>query len=174
MSVILRGPFGPIVATLRGEPAADGRPLDLRDPIAARAWLRRLSATPGELSRLRALAGRRHAESLGRLDDDGIERLAGWLAAGEIRLTEQPAGWLMATGAIEEQEAAAAPMPAALPVAEPAEPPPEERTFDDNADEEAIAQAMREAARLGVPFCEKCTRAALAKKRAAAAAEAGA
>jgi len=158
MSVVLRGPFGPIVATLRGEPEAGGRRLDVADPVAARAWIRRLSATPGELARLRALAGRRHAEPLGRLDDDGIERLAGWLSAGEIRLAEQPAGWLMSYGEIEEEEAA--PVSAARPAAATDEPAAEERTFGDDADAEASAAVLREAAQAGVPFCEKCQKAA--------------
>ena len=64
-------------------------------------------------------------------------------------------------------QAAPAPSRAKRQKAPPA-PPPQDPAMHD-VDATAMAQAMKEAARLGVPFCEKCTRAKLQQARSQAA-----
>ena len=68
---------------------------------------------------------------------------------------------------LQQARSQAAPSPTKRQKAPPA-PPPQDPAMHD-VDATAMAQAMKEAARLGVPFCEKCTRAKLQQARSQAA-----
>lgn len=57
----------------------------------------------------------------------------------------------------------AAPPPRREPEREP--PPPEEATFPPDTDAKRIAEAKKEAARLGLPFCEECLKAEIGSSR---------
>jgi hypothetical protein len=172
MGVILRGGGERVAAAWAWEAAPRGAPLRLAGRVAARAWLSRVAEDqPGSL---RALMAERHAlPAYGVEDGEVIERLADWVDAGQLRLVplrlEAPASW----GDVEAEEPASAEMPApAAPVEEEAAAEPS--TLVDDLDAAALAEAMREAARLGVPFCEECTKAKLKAQRQAGAEPQGA
>ena len=90
-----------------------------------------------------------------------------WHVHAPERPEDQGGGQLEAEEAdiaeIEQAPAAsssdAAPRPA---------PPPEEGSLPRNADEAAIAVSMKLAAKLGIPFCEECAKAALQRAKGAA------
>ncbi|MFT3766501.1 MAG: hypothetical protein QM820_13460 [Minicystis sp.] len=89
MSLVLQDRFGPVIAAWSWEAPAEGRPVKLADGIAARAWLSRIGAQPGEMARLRRLVGERlPVPGFGLDDGEVLERLARWVAAGELRLWE--------------------------------------------------------------------------------------
>jgi hypothetical protein len=164
MGTILRGAFEPVAAAWAWEPPPRGEPLRLEGRVAARAWLSQVAADqPGALRRL--LAERHALPAYGVDDDEVIERLADWVAAGQLRLVPLRRGALSSWGDLDEVEAAAPPPIAAEPEAE--EVVAEPATLADDVDAAALAEAMREAAALGVPFCEECTKKKLAAQRSA-------
>lgn len=106
MSVVVEGPFEPVVIAWRWEAASAGHVVELRDPVLARAWLDRIAAGAGAMARLRRLASERAAaHGFGLDDDEVLNRLAAWIAAGEIRLTAEARGALGSWGDREEVEA---------------------------------------------------------------------
>lgn len=166
MSVVFRGTFDRVIARWRWEPAAEGEIAPISDRIAARAWLAQRAAEPGVMRGLRRLLGERLVVPAFGIDDgEVLDRVAAWIAAGELRLTTTREAALGSWGDEEEAAPVAAVAPAPEPEPEPT--PEEERTFGDDIDAEAIAAAMKEAAELGVPFCEECTKKKLARERAA-------
>ncbi|MFT3766853.1 MAG: hypothetical protein QM820_15250 [Minicystis sp.] len=163
----MQGTFEPVVAAWSWEAPAAGRPVEMRDRFAARAWLARVAAGAGQMARLRRLVGDRLVVPAFGIDDgEVLDRLAGWLASGDLKLVAQERGHLTTWGDTGEE----APAPAWTPREAPVEEAPrslEVQTFSDDIDAEAIAAGMREAARLGIPFCEECTRKKLRAERAA-------
>ncbi|APR82377.1 Hypothetical protein A7982_07726 [Minicystis rosea] len=158
MSVVLQGTFEPVAATWSWESLREGRPVEIRDRIAARTWLARVASASGGMMRLRRLAADRLVIPAYGIDDgEVLDRLAGWLASGELRLVALGQQHLTSSGDVDEPAAIAAPMPAPAPVVETPK-ALEERTFGDEIDAEAIAVVMRNAAKLGIPFCEECTK----------------
>lgn len=167
MSVVFSGMFEPVRLSWRWDGSAGGRRVAFDDAIAARAELRSLAAEAGFMTRLRRLLHERGATP-GHGVDDGevLDRLARWIAAGDLEVWGLGAQGLTTWGDTDEE----APV-SAVTVASEAEPEPVviEQTFGDDIDPAAIAAAMKEAARLGVPFCEECTKKKLRAERAAAA-----
>lgn len=119
MSVSIQGPFAPIVFAWRWEAASPGQLIELRDPLSARAWLGRIAADAGAMARLRRLAAERGATPGFGLDDDEVlNRLAGWIANGDIRIGAEARGALSSWGAGDAAEEQAAPASAKRAVTE--------------------------------------------------------
>ncbi len=107
-----------------------------------------------------------------RDDEIVLEQVAWAIHLGRLRMEwgdvreQQPSG-----GAYQEpdqqQPASSSTPPAPRPShsATPSGPVLEEPTFPANLDALAIAQSQKEAARLGLPFCEECARMAAANAR---------
>lgn len=107
MSVVLQGPFEPFVLAWRWEAASGGRVLEIRDPFFARAWLDHVATGAGGMARLRRLASERVAlHGFGLDDGEVLDRLARWIANGEIRLIARAHGALASWGDREEVEQA--------------------------------------------------------------------
>ncbi|HEY1339990.1 MAG TPA: hypothetical protein VGF59_20900 [Bryobacteraceae bacterium] len=110
-------------------------------------------------------AGHTHAQGM---EDDEIVRLigrefeAGRLVFARRKRRPQTFGGASDSRPAAAQDSAPAPPPSPPP---PREQAPEPPTFSPDADLLAIAAAQQEAARLGVPFCEECAKAALANQR---------
>lgn len=87
MSLFLEGTFESVMASWRGEPLAAGRPLSLDSVTAARQFLARFAARPDDRLRLRRLVAERiTTPSYGLGDAELLDRLAAWIASGELRL----------------------------------------------------------------------------------------
>lgn len=136
-------------------------------------WLSRYQHDPLFMAALRRLCTELGCGGPG--DAAVLRQTAAMLASGRLHLCkpalaglETPVG-RTAAGAMPPENAdapeiipaAPRPRPVAAPVAEPP-------TFLPNADLLAIAEAQKEAAKMGVPFCEECMKAKLARDRAAA------
>jgi hypothetical protein len=144
-----------------------GRRLSFTDHVAAMTFLRRLSGHAGNTLMLRRFAAEQLPARTWSIEDASLlEQLARWLVAGRIQIAARTRPPLTAIFSDrEEKEATAIPWDAPEP-ATPAPPAPkEEPTFPPNIDAIAIAAAKREAARLGLPFCEECMKKRLARER---------
>jgi hypothetical protein len=130
----------------------------------AQEWAAHFRSNPEAISALRRLWG--HSERFDvatETDELLLDRIAFLVGAGRLNIcnifrptvagtpveegaSAVPAGAVPVSRSRSEAEAA---VPAA------AEPP----TLSDNIDETLIAAVMKDAARLGIPFCEECLRA---------------
>lgn len=129
------------------EDAAAGDPVDLRGPVAARAFASSLAARPDVAATLRSFLARGAPGHVAWPEARAlVDRLATAIAAGHVRVTRVTATPLVTIGAVVEDGApvaatpAAAPEPAAEPVCWPC------------LLAEASAAALRDAAADGSPF----------------------
>ncbi len=141
------------------EPDPGGMELSARDALAVQ-WLNQFHGDVFALRNMRRLLGTEHPWS----DDEQVFadvacRLArGVWKARRAALVLYPAG--SPGGAVEaapfpKEERRPAPSPPPSPAADPP-------VFPGDIDPAAIAQAQKQAAELGVPFCEECLRAEMA------------
>jgi hypothetical protein len=151
------------------EQPTDGRRLTFTDHSAAMTFLRRLSGHAGNTLTLRRFAAEQLPARTWSIEDASLlEQLARWLVAGRIQIAARPRPPLSVTLLDREEEAAAAiPWDAPQPSTPAPSAPKEAPTFPPDIDAVAIAAAKREAARLGVPFCEECMKKRLTRERAA-------
>lgn len=168
MALTLHGPLDEVELLFWWETPSRGRAIDLRDRSAARAALARARTDAADVRALRRFVAEQLPARAFQLDDAAVfDQVVAWLATGKLRLALPPREIAARSGKKPEAQA---------PIAEPArpaaasEPAPAlvESTFPDDIDAPAIAAAMKEAARLGIPFCEECTRKRLAQGRAGA------
>ena len=89
MTFVLHGTFRRWIVTWRGEARAAEQRVELREPSVARAFLARIAAQPGEMDRLRRIAGERLVIAGGGPDDERVlDQLARWIAVGDLLLWE--------------------------------------------------------------------------------------
>lgn len=124
-----------------------GEAVRFDDRAAARRFVARLSTEPGLLVILRRFA-RDGAPGVWAApdDDDMIDRLAGALAAGRVRVGRSRHEALSSWGDREEEAPISAPVPVAAPV------PPAEEICWPCLRAAASARALREASAAGSPF----------------------
>jgi hypothetical protein len=164
----------------RGPACADCTPYPLlRDAFWARLWLRQLKIDPDVLYQIRhvVLEANTWWPLRSATTDQTIEWMAKLLANGAWHvhapvLRETGGAASGQNSASEEVDLAeiASSMPAVRSSPEPPPPPQQEGALPADADEATIAAAMKQAAAMGIPFCEECTRAALKRARQAASA----
>lgn len=152
------------------ESPTEGRRVELPDPETARAMLARLAGHHGQLQPLRRLAWEGAPEARPPEDEDLFEQLAHCVSRGTIVITALARPTLGAVFAAPEEEEPAPPIPRAASASAPeaAAAPVEPPTFPADVDVIAITRARREAARLGLPFCEECMKKGLEDERRAA------
>ena len=106
MSLVLHGLSRSVVAVWSWESAVEGRALELRDKLAALAWLRRVAAGAGAMAPLRRLAAQRLPLPSHPLDDSEVlDWLAGQIATGQLRLVARPLEVLASWGDRERDRA---------------------------------------------------------------------
>lgn len=144
-----------------------GRRLSFTDHAAAMTFLRRLSGHAGNTLMLRRFAAEKLPARTWSIEDASLlEQLARWLVAGRLQIAARTRPPLAAILPDRDEEAEAAlPWDAPEPAAPAPAAPKEEPTFPPDIDAIAIAASKREAARLGVPFCEECMKKRLARER---------
>ena len=126
---------------------------------AAEQWLSQFHDDVFAWRTLRRLMGDAFPISDGRVRGIAAARLVtGFWKARRRAPALLPVGGRLDSGAgpafpMEERRGASVPVSRTVP---------ETSTYPDDIDAEAIAQAKKEAARLGIPFCEECLRARLA------------
>lgn len=142
------------------------------EPLSTLESLRRLKSNPAVMAQLRLrLAHSGGAHDVSRWKDDVVlERMAREVSRGRWLICRHDDG-----ARRDSQPADTAPAaPAQQTVVPRRQAPPEEprptvldesSSFPGDADLMAIAEAQREAARLGVPFCEECEKAKMAGQR---------
>lgn len=140
---------------------------DLPGPQSLRVDLiRECRESPSAMEGLRRIAARfDYDRSLARTTDDEICARITWLfSSGQLRIcgVRHPM--------YEPPVAASRPAPPpARPVRKWVEPPPpapvvmEESTFASSVEALSLAQILKDAAKLGIPFCEECEKARQAK-----------
>ena len=127
-------------------------------------WLGRNCSTPRSMAEIRRLLADQGYSYIHRFGDDAVlSLLASGVAIRRFRVVREEFPEKSGTSSDE-----GAPAPGPDAAAPPRTPPPqveavlEEPTFSPLADLLAIAEAQKEAAALGIPFCEECARKALA------------
>jgi len=133
--------------------------LNLRDRSRALRWLRQFQTDPLDIAALRALLSQRDGAALWRLEDAEVIRLvAEKLVIGQLQACAIVQPRVLITTIPEEPPAPELPLTKKFVAT--SEPPRviEPPVFPDEADLVAIAEAQKEAARLGIPFCEECVR----------------
>jgi hypothetical protein len=130
-------------------------------------WLRRFRGDPFRAAELRRSLAAAGYASIHRCDDDAVLRvLASAIVAGRFQLVRKEFTHLSTGGGVGEESPATPQEEAAAAPPRPRPPQPEEileePTFPPDVDTLAIAASQKEAARLGVPFCEECARKAVA------------
>jgi hypothetical protein len=123
-------------------------------------WLLGFRGDAFRMREFRRLLASANYRSLDRCDDDEVLKLLGSeIGSGRFLLVRSKPLLLAVAGG--ESEAAPAPGAAVTrPAPRPPSPAPvfDEPTLPETADPIAIAAVMREAATLGLPFCEECAR----------------
>jgi hypothetical protein len=124
---------------------------------AARLFVQSLLREPGAMASLRSIVSR-HQFSLNPLSDNQVvEQISVMIHRGALRVRTGQFVWNSCVPEAEPQPAAPPPVAASPPPPPSRAPAPESPSeFEAFADYAGIAAAMREAARLGVPFCEEC------------------
>ena len=146
----------------------------LRDGLWARMFLQGLARDPLAAVAIRhVLWGETHPWTMTKTTGvDATGQMADLLSRGiwhvhAPRLPDDQGGGVSEAEELDIAEIAPAPAASDGPAPQAA-PPPEDALLPRNADEAAIAAGMKLAALLGIPFCEECARAALARARGAA------
>jgi hypothetical protein len=132
-----------------------------------RRWAAAVRAEPDAHTTVRRLLALHPLESLRSLGNDAAwKRVQHYIETGWILLFE----WIPERGGGGRNEDWSEPDMVAFPIEErrvaaaaagtKPPPPPDIASFPDSADLAAIAAVMKEAAELGLPFCEECARAA--------------
>ena len=106
MSLLLEGTFEPVTACWRWEPLSQGRVLVLDSVTTARQFLARFAGRPDDRLRLRRLVSERLAASEHLEDGDVLDRLARWIASGELRIVVRERGALSSWGDAQPAEEA--------------------------------------------------------------------
>jgi hypothetical protein len=148
----------------------------LRDRLWARMFLQGLARDPLAAIAIRhVLWGETHSWTMTKITGvDATGQMADLLSRGIWHVHAPPLPEDQGGGGgeneAEEEDIADIELAAAASdgPAPRAAPPPEEALLPRNADEAAIAAGMKLASLLGIPFCEECAKAALARTRGAA------
>ena len=131
----------------------------LGDCARAQQWLCQFSGNPFVVGTLRRLF-----EGSSRYDDaEVLRQVASRLARGTWR-AHRPVRVVGSPGSGVVEDSVAFPLGARSVSAPP--PPPsmaDPPLFPDDIDAAAIADSQKQAAKLGIPFCEECARALLAR-----------
>jgi hypothetical protein len=127
-------------------------------------WARQFRGDSFALSALRRLLGCKFPP----LSDEQIAQEVAWrLTSGIWVARRRVVKWVATAGGRHPEEAAEFPKedrrPAAPPPRAP-DPVPDAPLFPGDIDPEAIAEAQKQAAALGVPFCEECLKAQMANR----------
>ena len=124
---------------------------------SARLFVQSILREPGAMAALRNIVSRNFFSLNPLSDDQVVEQVATMLYRGALKVRVGNFVWNSCVPEAEPEPVEAPPIPALPP------PPPSRATapetpseFDASVDYAALAAAMREAARLGVPFCEEC------------------
>jgi hypothetical protein len=97
------------------------------------------------------------------LSDEQIAHEVAWrLACGTWVARRRVVKWVASGGETRPIDAAAFPKEDRRPAPPPPGPAPDAPLFPGDIDPEAIAEAQKQAAALGVPFCEECLKAQMA------------
>jgi hypothetical protein len=143
------------------EPAFQGEELSARDALAVQ-WLRQFQRDVFALRSMRRMLGTGHPWPE---DERVIADVACRLASGVWKARRAVPVLYPLSGPVAPSEAAPFPKEerraAPASSSSPASDPP---VFPGDIDPAAIAAGQKEAAALGIPFCEECLRAALAGK----------
>jgi hypothetical protein len=100
------------------------------------------------------------------LSDEQIAHEVAWrLACGRWVARRRVVKWVASGGETRPIDAAAFPKEDRRPASSPPGPAPDAPLFPGDIDPEAIAEAQKQAAALGVPFCEECLKAQMAAAR---------
>lgn len=157
MTLVLDMSARPLLLAWWWEQGGEGPPLEIRDPVTARALLARAAgSSPGDPDRLRSLLRKWQTAPAFGLDDAQVrEQLAAAIVARRLHVWELPRVPLTTFGDLEEAMPEAEYIEPQAPVIEEPE-PEEEPTFPSGIDPEEIARILRQASATGVPFCEEC------------------
>jgi hypothetical protein len=164
-----------------GKPAGDARPNGtiqwtsrcdnlefFGDDFRARQWISRAHRNPWVMARMRTLLRQEYLTFVTDHDDEQVlVEIARLLSVGRLHLhrerfqkIESEVGTAVEA---EPEEQVVAPRQAEPAPVEKAAPPPEEPMFSEGVDPHALAEAQRQAAAAGLPFCEECMKARLAR-----------
>ncbi len=156
MTLVLDMSARPLLLAWWWEPGGEGPPLEIRDPVTARALLARAAgSSPGDPGKLRSLLRKWQTAPAFGLDDAQVrEQLAAAIVARKLHVWELPRVPLTTFGDLEEAMPEAVYIEPSAPVIEPE--PEEEPKFPSGIDPEEIARILRQASATGVPFCEEC------------------
>jgi hypothetical protein len=100
------------------------------------------------------------------LSDEQIAQEVAWRLTSGVWLARRPVLERMTLGSAPPEEAPAFPGEGRRPAPPPPGPAPDAPLFPGDTDPEAIAEAQKQAAALGVPFCEECLKAQIANQMA--------
>jgi len=137
---------------------------DFRDRSFALGFLARFRSSPIAISRLRSLLNQQTV--VGGLPlataEDVLHGVAILLSSGRVIPGER---WYARGGTASDEKLKGTSQPAGPPAAAPgpADDQEDEASTFDNVDAAAQAAGLRAAAAAGVPFCEECAKAALAR-----------
>ena len=125
---------------------------------SAKLFVQSIQREPGVTAFLRHVVARHRFSPAPISDDQVVDQMAALIFQGALRVRTGRFVW---NSCLPEAKPEEAPPPPKI-LAPPPPPKPAEAetpsTFDYNADLALIAATMREAAQLGVPFCEECQR----------------
>jgi len=124
--------------------------------VSARFFLQRFKTDHMAMESLRRMVREGGYDLVAQISDDEVlERVAGWLARGELHVIWKPLifGTGAAKTASEGRPQVQAPPPPPSKAEGPPVPAPDEPVFDPDADPDAIANVLTHAAVSGKPFC---------------------
>jgi hypothetical protein len=152
------GKTGWYLCDWQDEPTSDYIEFQGRDAVAVQ-FLDQFRHDVYALRSLRGVLGATHPWT----GDEQIFAFAARRLATGAWMARRPAMPLFPNGGVSEpSEAAPFPIEERRTAATPSGPAPDPPVFPSDIDPAAIAQAQKDAASLGVPFCEECVRAQLA------------
>ena len=138
--------------------------LYFRDALWARLWLARFQTDSSSMSKFRLMlvrSGNSHVYYL--TDDEVVEQLASLFCSGQLHVCEQKPALVPLPIMIGKKEEEAPPFSLVQRRSTGRSTPlvAEAPAFPSDVDVLAVAEAQKEAASLGIPFCEECEKARL-------------
>ena len=123
---------------------------------AARLFVQSVMREPGVPAFLRSLVARNHFTFRPISDEQVVDQIAAMIFQGALRVRTGRFVWNSCLPEPKPMEAPPPPPPAVKPPPSPRADPESPSSFGDSVDFAALAAVMKEAAELGVPFCEEC------------------